>query len=765
MKPPAPVTATRVGCMESPLAMRSGCIMLNTIAQAWTLLSREGAMATAIRKNAVLPLAALLFATPAAATVIDPSLVETRLLTGFSPQVTGMAWAPDGSNRLFVIDKTGLVILVQMGVDANGAFNATRLPTPFTTVLREDGGPLYQQVECGLVGIVFDPSFATNGFVYFRATVSQTEQQILRFRDAGGVGVDRTVILAGLPARDSHLSGGMAFDHDGKLRFAIGDLGFGTRVGTFRPSGDVQAELSTLASKSSRINRDGTVPKDNPFFDGPGPNADAIYARGFRNPFRMAVQPSTGLVWQLVTGAKWEQVFILRPGVNAGWDTLENDEDGQPGLITPVIAYLTNAGTPGHVRPITAASRAAGIATFTTGAAHQFRRGARLTIAGVSDASFNGTAYLKSVVSTTQFTVASEGGDASATGGAAVALTIGGAITDAAFVQGTLFPEDWRGHFVFVDLNSGNVVRAILDETNEPTRVDLAANVQAGAVGVNIGPDGALYVLNIFLGNLDRYSPPPALVPRLVVDRTPLRVEDGSSAVLSVRLARAPVGNVTVGTSISGAPEATVTAGSTLTFTPANWQIPQPIAVAAARDPDTDDSKATLTLSAEGLPTVTVPVLVRDIDVQALTVSASSLDLVEGGAVGSFDVRLARAPAADTTVTVARTSGSDRISIASGVTLTFTPANFGTPQRVTVVAIAGGDPQPSTAVLTVSSADAQSRTVNVEASAPLPTEPRLRPLSPISGGSGGCSSGPAASLWAVLALLALRSRRGHVRGS
>ncbi|MFL5431946.1 MAG: PQQ-dependent sugar dehydrogenase, partial [Myxococcales bacterium] len=207
-------------------------------------------MGTAIRNNAVLPLAALLFATPAAATVIDPSLVETRLLTGFSPLATGMAWAPDGSNRLFVIDKTGLVILVQMGVDANGALKATRLPTPFTTVLREDGGPLYQQVECGLVGIVFDPSFATNGFVYFRATVSQTEQQILRFRDAGGVGVDRTVILAGLPARDSHLSGGMAFDHDGKLRFAIGDLGFGTRVGTFRPSGDVQAELSTLASKS-----------------------------------------------------------------------------------------------------------------------------------------------------------------------------------------------------------------------------------------------------------------------------------------------------------------------------------------------------------------------------------------------------------------------------------------------------------------------------------------------------------------------------------
>ena len=238
---------------------------------------------------------AVLIGFPAVGTVIDPSLAETQLLTSITGQATGMAWAGDGSNRLFVLDKLGDVWVVQLGVDAGGGLTAMRLPTPFTTVKRADGGPLFTNSECGLIGLAFDPSFATNHFVYFFATVSSTEQQILRFRDAGGAGVDRTVILPGLPTHGvNHDGGGMAFDHEGKLHFAIGDQGDGT--GVFRTGGDVQTELSTLAAKSSRINRDGSIPSDNPFFDGAGGNADAIFARGLRDPFRMAIQPSTGLV-------------------------------------------------------------------------------------------------------------------------------------------------------------------------------------------------------------------------------------------------------------------------------------------------------------------------------------------------------------------------------------------------------------------------------------------------------------------------------------
>src|SRR6266851_1741900 len=342
-------------------------------------------------------------------------------------------------------------------------------------------------------------------------------------------------------------------------------------------NGPAGAQMITASAcgRSSKPKRSIRLPNqpdrrssDNPFFDGAGGNADAIFARGLRNPFRMAIQPSTGLVWQLVTGDRWEQVFVLTPGANAGWDAFQNDQDGQTGLLVPVIAYLTNASAANpHQRTMTSASRAGGVATFTTSTPHQFRRGTRLTIAGVSDASFDGTQYVATVVSTTQFTAPSAGPDASATGGTATALVIGGAITDGAFVQGTLLPAEWRGNFVFADLNSGNVGRATLDATNQPTSVDLAANVGSGPVGVASGPDGALYVLT-FSGALYRYGPSAGLSPGLIIDRSPLRVEEGGSAALSVRLATVPAGVVTLGASLGGAPETTITSGRDIDLHP-----------------------------------------------------------------------------------------------------------------------------------------------------------------------------------------------------
>lgn len=100
-------------------------------------------------------------------------------------QATGMAWAPDGSNRLFVIRKTGEVRVIQNG-------NPT--PTLFATL-----SPVYTNSECGLIGICFDPDFLNNRFVYFFVTVSSTEQQIIRLTDDNGVGTNRTVLVPGLP--------------------------------------------------------------------------------------------------------------------------------------------------------------------------------------------------------------------------------------------------------------------------------------------------------------------------------------------------------------------------------------------------------------------------------------------------------------------------------------------------------------------------------------------------------------------------------------
>src|SRR5262245_46703795 len=100
------------------------------------------------------------------ATVLDPAFTESTYV--FVPigssGATGMAWAPDGSGRLFVLLKDGTVWIVQAGSPP------TVLSTPFAVI-----SPIYTGSECGLIGMAFDPAFVVNHYVYFFVTVSSSE--------------------------------------------------------------------------------------------------------------------------------------------------------------------------------------------------------------------------------------------------------------------------------------------------------------------------------------------------------------------------------------------------------------------------------------------------------------------------------------------------------------------------------------------------------------------------------------------------------------
>jgi glucose/arabinose dehydrogenase len=154
--------------------------------------------------------------------------------------------------------------------------------------------------------MAFDPDFTSNGYVYFFVTVSSSEQQIIRYTASGNIGTGKTTIVQDLPTDgENHDGGGIGFGADGMLYWGIGDLGNGTGVDN---------DLDSMAAKIGRARRDGSVPGDNPFADGPGGNADYIFARGFRNPFTLTFQPSTDLLWVNVVGTSYEQVFVVRSG-------------------------------------------------------------------------------------------------------------------------------------------------------------------------------------------------------------------------------------------------------------------------------------------------------------------------------------------------------------------------------------------------------------------------------------------------------------------
>ena len=207
----------------------------------------------------------------------------------------------------------------------------------------------------------------------------------------------------------------------------------------------------------------------------------------------------------------------------------------------------------------------------------------------------------------------------------------------------------------------------------------------------------------------------------LTVSATDLAVTEGASASFTVRLATKPSGDVTVGVAQTGTANSDVTLDkSSLTFTASNWDRTQTVTVSAAEDDDASNDSATLQVTASGadygsVPAKDVAVTVTDNDTLALTVVDSPVNITESGAAGSFTVRLSHRPAADVTVSLSKTNDDVTLSGATltGSSLTFTTANWDTPQTVTVTAGEDLDATDETDTITLSATGVANQTVAV----------------------------------------------------
>ena len=120
--------------------------------------------------------------------------------------------------------------------------------------------------------------------------------------------------LNNLSTASNHNGGGLHFGLDGKLYISVGENATRTNSQT----------LSNLLGKVLRINADGTIPSDNPFFNTATGQNRAIWALGLRNPFTFAVQPGTGRIFINDVGeTTFEEINDGRPGANYGWPDTE----------------------------------------------------------------------------------------------------------------------------------------------------------------------------------------------------------------------------------------------------------------------------------------------------------------------------------------------------------------------------------------------------------------------------------------------------------
>jgi glucose/arabinose dehydrogenase len=296
-------------------------------------------------------------------TTLPPGFIETNVVSGLSGP-TAMEFAPDG--RLFVLEQSGNVKLVH-----GDGTTSTALHLNVDSV-----------GERGLLGIAFDPAFATNHFAYLyytnpnpgaapwatgehnqlsRFTVNDADPQHPTFTNEAPI-----LDWNNLGSATNHNGGAIHFGLDGKLYANAGD-----NAQTFTLNGNtyrVSQTLANLLGKQLRIDvaqfnngtatRDDTtvghlIPADNPFVGTASGINQLIYVLGLRNPFTFAVQPGTGTIYINDVGeVTWEEIDRAVAGGNYGWSGGATDGFGQspPGPGTyrdPLLAYNHSGGPAG----------------------------------------------------------------------------------------------------------------------------------------------------------------------------------------------------------------------------------------------------------------------------------------------------------------------------------------------------------------------------------------------------------------------------------
>jgi glucose/arabinose dehydrogenase len=267
--------------------------------------------------------------------------------------------ANDNSGRIFVATQIGMVHCFKNEPNVKQSH--------LFLDLRDKTHDWASDNEEGLLGLAFHPEYKNNGqfFVYYSTNAEPRVAHVSRFQvsaaDPNRADPDSEEVVMRIEQPFSNHNGGsIAFGNDGYLYIALGDGG-----GRNDPVAHGQ-DLKTWMGCVLRIDIDRkegdrgyAIPADNPFASR-SDDAPEIFAYGFRNIWRLAVDRPTGTIWVGDVGQDlWEEVNIVKSGGNYGWSIREgsyafgNGTKAGPGTpVDPVWEYDHQIGksiTGGHV--------------------------------------------------------------------------------------------------------------------------------------------------------------------------------------------------------------------------------------------------------------------------------------------------------------------------------------------------------------------------------------------------------------------------------
>ncbi|MFI9818203.1 PQQ-dependent sugar dehydrogenase [Saccharothrix variisporea] len=182
--------------------------------------------------------------------------------------------------------------------------------------------------EGGVLGLAVASDFTADPWLYVMHT-SSTDNRVVRIRYTGGAltGTPQ-VLLTGIPRNKYHNGGRLRFGPDGTLYIATGD----------GQNGDWAQDRANLAGKVLRINRDGTIPADNPF-------GTAVWSYGHRNPQGLAFD-SQGRLWEQEFGNSiMDETNLIVRGGNYGWPQCEGTTGTCGGTVAPKRTYPVAEGS------------------------------------------------------------------------------------------------------------------------------------------------------------------------------------------------------------------------------------------------------------------------------------------------------------------------------------------------------------------------------------------------------------------------------------
>ncbi|WP_144057343.1 PQQ-dependent sugar dehydrogenase [Novipirellula maiorica] len=258
-----------------------------------------------------------------------------------------LTFAPDGSNRLFVVEQRGVIRCFENRDDVDHYETFLDLTDVVSRVGNEEG----------MLGLAFHPDFVENGEIFVYYSIDPPASIVSRFRvsneNPNRVDRDSEKRLLEIPQPyRNHNGGSIRFGPDGYLYIGLGDGGLADD-----PHLNGQ-NLNTLLGSILRIDVDHqdsempyAIPDDNPFVDREDARGE-IWAYGFRNNWRISFDRQNGQLWTADVGQnRFEEVDRVERGGNYGWNIREgfhdfniNSADRQADLMDPVAEYFRHDG-------------------------------------------------------------------------------------------------------------------------------------------------------------------------------------------------------------------------------------------------------------------------------------------------------------------------------------------------------------------------------------------------------------------------------------